>query len=83
MDKKNNSNLIIIIVVIIALIVLIVIKNNTKKVTPEIIDENTAQLEEAIKYDKTTDIKTNIDNIKVEDTINADLDEVDKELNNL
>lgn len=83
MDKKNNSNIIIIVVIIIALIVLIVLKNISKKVTPAPVDQNTIELQAAVKSDKTTDITTNLNEIKVEDTTDAELNAVDQELKNL
>jgi len=63
--------------------VLIVLKNTSKKVVPAPIDVNTVQLQAAVNKDKTTEIKSSIDNIKVEDTTSTELDSVDKELNNL
>jgi len=84
MDKKNNLSIIIIIIVVIALIALIILKNNiTKKVKEAPLDQNQIELQNAVKSDKTTDITTSIDNIKIEDTIDTDLNTVDKELENL
>lgn len=83
MEKKNNSNIIIIVVIIIALVVLIVLKNTSKKVQPAPVDQNTVELQEAVKSDRTTDITTNLNNIKVDDTTDSELNSVDQELKNL
>jgi len=83
MEKKNNLNIIIIIVVIIALIVLIVLKNTSKKQAPAPIDQNQIELEGAVKFDKTTDITKSLNDIKVDDTSDTDLESVNKEIENL
>lgn len=83
MEKKNNSNIIIIVVVIIALIVLIVLKNTSKKEAPAPLDQNQIELQGAMKLDKTTDITNSLAEIKVEDTSDADLIAIDKELETL
>lgn len=85
MDKKNKSkNIIIIVIIIILLAVLIILKNNSNKVEQlEPVSQTQVELQQALESDKTSEIKNSIDSIKVDDTIDTELDSIDKELENL
>lgn len=85
-NKKNKSNIIIIIIVLISLVLLILLKNNIlkeqpKEITPE--QKISIEVDQAIKQDKTDEINKSIDNIKIEDITEEEMQTIDKELETL
>lgn len=85
-NKKNKSNIIIIIIILIALILLIFLKNNIlkekpKELTPE--QKISVEIDQAAKQNNLEEINSNIDNIKIEDTTEKDMQSIDKELETL
>ena len=84
MTKKNNIYIVIAILVIIVIVISVIAINKNKKYAKEVVQSaSDIQIEQAAKSDTTTSINNSIDNIKVEDTSDADLKTVDDQLKNL
>jgi preprotein translocase subunit SecF len=81
--KKNNKLMtVIVIVIVLAILAIVALKTNEKKeIVP--LTQSEIDLNKAATLDTTESIKTNIDNINVTDTTDADLQSVDQNLKNL
>ncbi len=83
MDKKNNTIIIILAIIVLAIIALISIKSRNVKLEPEPISQTEIDLNQAVEADTSAEIKASLDEIDLTDTSEADLSDVDKELQNL
>ncbi len=83
MNKKNNTIIIIIAIIILAVIALITLKVRNQNQEPAPQTQTEIDLNQAIKADSTTDINASLDEIDLTDTSDADLTNVDQELENL
>lgn len=84
MNKKNNMYVVIAVLIIIVIAISVIAVGKNKRYANEAVKSaSDIQIEQAVKSDTTTAINTSIDNIKVEDTSDADLKAIDDELKNL
>jgi uncharacterized protein YneF (UPF0154 family) len=83
-NKKNKSSLYIVIAIVVV-IILILLASKSKKEIPENppMTENDIELNNALASDSTTQIQDSLNKIDVTDTTAKDLEDVDKDLNNL
>ena len=82
-SKKNVSMIIIIVIIIIAIITIVILKSGNMKPQVEVPDQTTAELNNALNTDSTSEINANLDKINLEDTSSSDLKDVDSELEKL
>lgn len=82
-NKKNVSMIIIIVIIIIAIITIVILKSGNMKPQVEVPDQTTAELNNALNTDSTSEINANLDKINLEDTSSSDLKDVDSELEKL
>jgi hypothetical protein len=87
--KKNNLSIIVIAIIVLIVIIVVVLRNNNriqvepnKEELPQFRQTDT-ELNKAASSDTTAVINSNLDNINVDDTSDADLGGVDQELNKL
>ncbi len=82
--NKNRTTVILIIIIIAAIIATIMIKKNqTKEIITEQPSASDIQINQAIESDSTVSINQALNNIKVDDTSDKDLIQIDTELKNL
>jgi uncharacterized protein YpmB len=78
---KKNGLLIIIIVIIIIVIVTLVYVKKANNIPSQ--NNTETELNKAVETDTTISINSSLDNINLDDTSATDLQEIDKELQNL
>lgn len=83
MNKQNKIIIIILVIVVLAIIAFLTLKNRNTKLTPKSESQIEIDLNQAVSADSTTDINNSLNDINLDDTSNTDLQDVDKELNNL
>lgn len=79
--SKVGMMMLIIVLIILAIIAYMYVKKINDEPTP--ITKSEMDLNKAVNADSTTSINASLDSIKVDDTSEADMEGVDKELQNL
>ncbi len=84
-NKKKNLTIVVVALIVLVVIIIVVLKSGNRniEVNPEQqpLSQTDNTLNQAAASDTTTDINNNLNNINVDDTSDADLGEVDQELN--
>jgi hypothetical protein len=86
-NKKKNLTIIIVAAIVLVVIIVVILKSGSRnvEVNPEQqpLSQTDTDLNQATASDTTKAINSNLDNINVDDTSDADLGGVDQELNKL
>lgn len=83
MNKQNNAIIILVIIIVLAIVAFVALKNRNAKLAPKPESQTEIDLNQAVQADSTTDINASLNDINLNDTSSTDLQDVDKELNNL